>query len=123
MIRPSTRAPIRYALCAGVALVTWIVGASNKDHSILSINDACADAASATACGQRCDGEGTYCHTQCVKKEEPCFKACQPTAEEAKKHKKLEDNKCLSKCAAELQPCLKVCHKLRSACRSHCPSP
>lgn len=87
------------------------------------VESACADAEYTSACGQRCDQGSTYCTSLCVKKEEPCFKACKPTEEEAKKHKTLNDNKCLSKCADKLKPCVDKCHTARSACRGRCPSP
>ncbi len=121
----------RVAVGAVGFLGAWLLGFSpagraacaGEDASVDLVTPACADAEQATACGQHCDGVSAHCSSLCVKKEEPCFKACQPTAEEAKKQKTLADNKCLSKCADKLQPCVAICHNTRAACRSKCPSP
>ena len=95
----------------------------SSSEGVELVEQACADAEQATACGQRCDQGSTYCSSLCLKKEEPCFKACKTTEEEAKKQKTLNDNKCLSKCADKLKPCIDKCHAVRAACRGKCPSP
>lgn len=123
---------IRIAAGAVAFLGAWLLGFSPvgrapcggaAEATVDLVEPACADAETASACGQKCDGESAFCDSKCVKKEEPCFKACKPTEEEAKKQKTLADNKCLSKCADKLQPCIAVCHATRAACRGKCPSP
>ncbi len=95
----------------------WVVAYSPARSSVGLVETARADGAT---CGTNCDRLGDVCSEKCFKKEEPCFKACNPTPEEAKKWKKFDDDKCMSKCMDKVAPCQQRCYAERSSCRSRC---
>lgn len=125
----STSSVRRTVGSVGVFLGAWLLGFSPASSPGRHSGEASAGfhlveqaSADAPTCGERCDQVDQLCSGQCAKKEEPCFKACNLTEEQAKKHRTLDDNKCMGKCTEKLVVCINKCHVVRSACRGRCTS-